>query len=456
MIFFGKEKGRKGLKEKADAHFTKGKWADALVAYEKVLAKGATDVKMVRRVADLRVKLGRTEEAVKAYRTVADHYAKNGFLVKAIAIYKILLRIDPEAEDVAQKLSELYAERGLGGVAKTREAVQNIVAGAQAPVEAAEDTQCVEIEEEAPQEEAGMVIEQTAFGAEEDPAAVDEVASEVDLAGAFEEVDEGALPTFPLFSDLPRDAFVEVLNKLVHHELAEGDYIFRQGDPGDSIFIIASGAVEVAVDAKVLATLEEGSFFGEGAFLSSEPRNADVRVSRDSELLEMRREDLEKLMARFDGVGRAIDEFYRRRIVDRMMATGELFDGVDPAIREEIEELFENVNVAHDEVLVEQGDKGSAFYVIKSGQFSVTMTPPGKSEPMELATIGPGQFFGEIGLLTGEVRTATVTALDEGEVLKVEGEVLMPYLEKYPGIRDAICRVRNGRVEQTIVKVLGR
>ena len=74
-----------------------------------------------------------------------------------------------------------------------------------------------------------------------------------------------------------------------------GDYIFRQGEPGNNFYIIEKGEVEVLrvkkekAEPEVLAVLKEGEFFGERALLESQPRVASVRARTPVEVVVMGR-----------------------------------------------------------------------------------------------------------------------------------------------------------------------
>jgi CRP-like cAMP-binding protein len=403
MAFFSRKK--KGSKAQADGYFTKGQWADALRIYEDIMGKATRDVKLLRRIADLRAKLGRNDSAVDAYRQAAAIYAESGFLVQAIALYKILLRLDPSAEDVGKKLSELYAERGISQEGR--------VPGFVAP----------------PPQSA--------------------------VADEPKRLDPDELPMIPLFSDLSADAFIKVLEHLVPHELDGGEYLFREGGPGDSIFIVSSGSVEVVTGEQVLAKLGEGLFFGEGAFFSREPRNADVRacVGDKVEVLEIRREDLEKLLGSYPGIGEALRRFYHTRIVDRLLGPSKLMAGLDAQSRAEMQGLFTALQVEEGSEVIHENDTGTDFYFIVSGRFLVeTLSPNG--DTVKLAELSMGDSFGEVALLGGAPRTATVRALTEGRLLEVEGAVFAQYLEKYPSIRQVLENTRTERAKDAVEKVL--
>jgi predicted acylesterase/phospholipase RssA/CRP-like cAMP-binding protein len=80
-------------------------------------------------------------------------------------------------------------------------------------------------------------------------------------------------------------------------EVAAGDWLFRQGDPGDATYVVRAGRVEV-VDAAggVLRVLGRGAALGELSLLTSSPRSASVRAARDSELIAIDHADFQELL----------------------------------------------------------------------------------------------------------------------------------------------------------------
>ncbi len=386
--------GKKSSKATADEWFAKGQWAPALAGYEALAAEQPGDVKLLRRIADLRARLGRNAAAAEVYRQVADLYAAGGFLVQAIAIHKILLRLDPEAEDLGAKLAELYAKRGFTDTTR---------------------------------------------------APVGERAAEA-----------APLPEIPLFSDLEAEAFRQVVAKLVPVELGTGGVLFREGDPGESIFIVTSGAVRVSRGDLFLAELGEGTFFGEGAFFSHEPRGADVVASEPSELLEIRREDMEDLVLRYPGVADALSGFYRERVLDGVLASTPLFRNLDAGERKQVAGRFALEVVAEGTEVVREGEADRSLYLIKRGTFAVVMIPPGGGAPRELARLGPGEFFGEVAVVGDTPRTATVRALEAAEVLRISGEHLDPLLSEHPELGQLLEQTRDERAAATVAKLLGR
>lgn len=107
---------------------------------------------------------------------------------------------------------------------------------------------------------------------------------------------------------------------------------------------------------------------------------------------------------------------------------------------EEVTQLAQSLHAipfAPGEVLTRQGAEAHWLYVIVSGTVSVRVGSEGKER--EIATLGEGHFFGEMGLLTGETRTATVVALDEVECYRLGKQAFQELLGERPEIADEVA-----------------
>ncbi|MDQ3793972.1 MAG: cyclic nucleotide-binding domain-containing protein [Actinomycetota bacterium] len=96
--------------------------------------------------------------------------------------------------------------------------------------------------------------------------------------------------------------------------------------------------------------------------------------------------------------------------------------------------LANRVDVGEGQVLTAEGDRGKEFYIIAEGEASVTV------RGNHVATLGPGEFFGETALLDPGPRTATVSAATPMVVYKVEGEDFRSLLIDVPFIARNILR----------------
>jgi NTE family protein len=107
------------------------------------------------------------------------------------------------------------------------------------------------------------------------------------------------LTAVPVFAGLPesiRDYIAEHSRWL---QIPAGEWLFRQGEPGDSLFIVRSGRLEIVVEQPeraVVRVLGRGTAVGELALLTGTPRSASVRARRDSELLVVDRSSFTELL----------------------------------------------------------------------------------------------------------------------------------------------------------------
>ena len=93
----------------------------------------------------------------------------------------------------------------------------------------------------------------------------------------------------PLFASLSESAVQEIAARAEETDVAAGDWLFREGDPGEGLYVLRTGRLEVvreAGDTEILIrSISPGAVLGELAVLTDAPRSASVRARRDSGLL---------------------------------------------------------------------------------------------------------------------------------------------------------------------------
>jgi CRP-like cAMP-binding protein len=241
----------------------------------------------------------------------------------------------------------------------------------------------------------------------------------------------------PLFDDLSQDAFVELVNKLTYQRYAPGELILREGDPGHSFYVIASGKVRIYKKAPdgseiTLAHLDEGAFFGEMALLSGAPRTANVAAELETEVLEVSDVVLRDLAANHPPVVKSLKNFYRQRLLNNVMAISPLFRDFDPAERKSIVGKFRMKQAAGGDVLIQQGDSSDGLYVVLHGAVDVKADRDG--EPVPLARLKEGDIFGEMSLLTRNPASATVSAVGNSIFLRLPRESFQELVVTHPQI----------------------
>jgi CRP-like cAMP-binding protein len=103
--------------------------------------------------------------------------------------------------------------------------------------------------------------------------------------------------------------------------------------------------------------------------------------------------------------------------------------------------------LAHGQVLFRQGDAGDSLYVIRNGEVDVLVKQAGGAEA-KVATLGPGNFFGEMAALTGEPRSATIRATGELSCVRISKADLSAIFAADPSIMTKISQLHAERYAQ--------
>ncbi len=125
------------------------------------------------------------------------------------------------------------------------------------------------------------------------------------------------VPKSPLFEVLKTDERAALVKEMELEQHREGDVIISEGEAGSSMYVIASGEVKVytrgAGKSVYLAKLGDGDFFGEVSVLTGKPRTATITASQPTELLRLDKEKLDNALAKYPGIRKVLDDFYKKR-----------------------------------------------------------------------------------------------------------------------------------------------
>lgn len=120
-----------------------------------------------------------------------------------------------------------------------------------------------------------------------------------------------------------------------------------------------------------------------------------------------------------------------------------LFAGMSDRSFESIADVASEVAFGAGDDLVRQGDPGSAFFIIVTGRARVDRGGT------TLRELGPGDFLGEIALVDGSSRTATVTALEPIEAVTVKRDDFLGLFERLPVFRLEVLNALTQRIRAT-------
>jgi len=283
-------------------------------------------------------------------------------------------------------------------------------------------------------------------------------------------------------------------NAIVRRHFKRGDVICREGDYGSTAFYILEGEARVSIASPIahvktkgavkrflgklssgltqrrddtrdeeknqhwihidapmdlnydnpVAILKPGDLFGEMTCMSLYPRSATVRAETDCTMLEMLRNVLD-IMQRNKNFRAQLDRSYRDRALDSHLRAVPIFAELTDEFIERLRQKVELLRFTPGQVICRQGDAADSFYLVRIGFVKVSQTHPGGE--MVLAYLSRGEYFGETGLLTGDVRTATCSALDHVEVVRISAEDFAAMNAEFPQVRHKLEIVEQQRTQ---------
>jgi len=316
----------------------------------------------------------------------------------------------------------------------------------------------------------------------------------VDANLAGEKLDAEWILQLPVFKGVS-GTFLE-LNQgaVVKRSIAPGEVICREGEFGSTAFYILEGTVEILINTpiahvqqedgagswfsrirsklsdrqqhtrteesgrryipidapvdlpydKPIAELAAGDLFGEMTCMSFHPRSATVRAKTDVVVLEMLRNVLD-ILQKNKTFRAELDRKYRQRALETHIKSVPVFSSMPADFIAYLRDRVELIRYSPGEVIVRQGDAADAFYLVRLGFVKVSERHPGGD--VVLNYLGRGSYFGEMGLLGGGIRTATCTALDHVDVVRIAGGDFNLMLSRFPAIRAGLEQVARDRAD---------
>lgn len=138
---------------------------------------------------------------------------------------------------------------------------------------------------------------------------------------------------------------------------------------------------------------------------------------------------------------RGPEEAARPEVVVQEM---DIFSPFSDKARSQIAERMHPHRFPAGTTIVKQGDTGGSLYVIIEGVVGIWIAFE-EGKPIEVARMGAGSFFGEMELLTGEPRTASVITIQETQVFEITKEIIAPVIRERPDVVQRISKIMKGR-----------
>jgi CRP-like cAMP-binding protein/Fe-S-cluster-containing hydrogenase component 2 len=244
----------------------------------------------------------------------------------------------------------------------------------------------------------------------------------------------------------------------------------RRAEAGQRRFIGIDANVDLPMH-RPLAQLGPGDLFGEMTCRTYQPRSATVQAREPCVMVEMLRVILDMLvgnrqvseaskatskvkMPTFKGTSfkTELENKYRERSLNNHLRSVPLFATLSEEFIQRLKENVELVSYNQGQVICKEGEDADAFYLIRSGMVRVAQAMPGGE--MVRTYLSRGDYFGEIGLLRAIKRTATCSALDAVDVVKIPADDFNLMLETFPDVRAQLEPVATARMAVDRQKVI--
>lgn len=403
-----------------------GNWEFALAVLAEAVRRRPSDHRSRLLAARCLVELGERERAVTVLHIAAEGLLARDYLLSAIAACKQALHINPVEKRLRETLRKIHARASSAAQGKAAVAPP-------LPPEAITDA-------EDPGDLTGL------RGSELSDRAYDVLAAPDTGAQA----DANARPPLPLFADLSSDAFVELVERMGFREVKEGDAICKEGDAGDSIFVLVAGKAEVTRqerdgEEKTLAFLTGGALIGELSVVLGAPRTASVSAVSDTDVFQISRDDVSYVAKGHPEVPRALADFAQRRMAKNLMATAPLFSGLPDDQRAAMLARFQPRVLQPGEKVLVEGELAPALYLILAGDLVVDKKDP-SGGVVTLSILREGDVAGEISLLTNLPATATVSATRKTVVASLTRDVFGKLVHDFPSTRQYLQDLSQKRL----------
>jgi len=285
-----------------------------------------------------------------------------------------------------------------------------------------------------------------------------------------------SLAEFPLLRTLTRDNLDDGLSRCRLLSVPGAMRIVQEGDYDDTFYVIVKGRCDVNIEkatkhgtvagllrdkestnkksrtSQTLGSLKPGDFFGELSCMSPWPRTGTVFTTGTTVVLEVSQAVFDDWMDDSDGFREIMEAAYMQRGVITLLRNIDAFALLPEAALRSLIEGATNETFKKGAAIVQQGDTGDALFVIRGGVVAITVKV--KDEEKTVSYMRAGSYFGEMALLDGTERNATVTANTKTEVIRIDRDKFMDLVDSSPQAADRLRKTVAERLNAG-EKVLG-
>lgn len=247
-------------------------------------------------------------------------------------------------------------------------------------------------------------------------------------------IEEELLSRVPFLGNASEMLIKRLAESLVRENPQAGAVIFAEGSPGERFYLVEQGTVQIIKDDEVISVLGAGSYFGEGALISNEPRAATAKMASDGVLHSLSRASFVFVTERFPEVKADIENLHRARVASNvkrsitghLLARTSFLKSASEQLLGELASTLEPRTFAAGAVVIKEGEEGDCLFLVESGRVRIS------KHGQTLADLSSGACVGEAALLSRAPRVATVTALEQSRLLCLKQDQFDAIIAQYP------------------------
>ena len=221
-----------------------------------------------------------------------------------------------------------------------------------------------------------------------------------------------------IFNYLEDKELKTVIDSFEEKKYTKGQPVITQGEEGDVLYLVDSGELDCEKVFKsgdpptYLKTYKPGESFGELALLYNAPRAATIKAKTDSTLWALDRECFNNIVK--DAAMK------KREKYENTLKKVEILKSIDPYELGQICDALKSVTYKKGEVIIKQNDTGDIFYILDEGKAHAEKVFEDGKPAENVKEYGSCDYFGELALLKGEPRAATIIADTDCKLLSLD------------------------------------
>ena len=412
---------------------TERKYGQAIELLRAQLKRRGASTTLRKQLADVLVLSGKKSEAIDLLIPLSDQFAREGFAAKAVSILKKIQKIDPGRRDVDERLARLIEEKQREAALPLRGPEIGLEEIAiEAPFSGPIDIPVAEPDPEPPPEPLADEPEATpAPPAEEPPPTPIPEPREEEIAIALPPPDDEAPIPMPApaagdgdpdatASSVPVAAPDTAVPELVEPEemgIEDYDLLYVPDDGEEEEEVIPLGEVVASAEESPEEVMSGGAFSDELMSLVDSVFQEATEGGFDVP------EPAPQAGPQRTGDQIVVSPLFRDFSVDEMVA---------------VIQGLKLLSFERGDVIIREGQPGGSLFMLTSGRVRAFRKEPGRKKQVRIADLHEGAFFGEISMLTGQPRNASVVALNSCELLELDRPTLDDITKTHPHVWDVL------------------